>query len=237
MTSLLKYPAYNSFVDSVRLEAEQNVRRLRHHPSLVIWGSYPLPNPPSLLTHGVHIPAGNNEGITGSCPVIPDISSYTGIDYALAESLQLELDYSDETGDFRDTNFPARYIYERVLPSVISENSSFHYHRGSPYSGHGKPSYDQTYGDIHQWNVWHGSQEPWSNWDKLAGRFVSEFGMWVIPPASATLEFVNQPNLFEGKGTPISGPSISGREITNLSASLNHGKRRSQLLTLTGLGL
>jgi len=26
-------------------------------------------------------------------------------------------------------------------------------------------------------NVWHGSQEPWHNWDILSGRFVSEFGM------------------------------------------------------------
>lgn len=40
--TLFEYPAYDSFVDSVRLEAEQNVRRLRHHPSLVIWGLYPL---------------------------------------------------------------------------------------------------------------------------------------------------------------------------------------------------
>lgn len=38
---------------------------------------------------------------------------------------------------------------------------------------------DRTYGDLHQWNVWHGSQEPWHNWDVLAGRFVSEFGMSV----------------------------------------------------------
>ena len=37
-----KYPGYDSFIDSVRLEAEQNVRRLRHHPSFVIWGSCPL---------------------------------------------------------------------------------------------------------------------------------------------------------------------------------------------------
>ena len=28
-----------------------------------------------------------------------------------------------------------------------------------------------------QGNVWHGSQETWHNWDILAGRFVSEFGM------------------------------------------------------------
>lgn len=30
-------------------------------------------------------------------------------------------------------------------------------------------------------NVWHGTQEPWHNWDKLAGRFVSEFGMEAYP--------------------------------------------------------
>ncbi|KAF9782269.1 beta-mannosidase [Thelephora terrestris] len=138
-----QYPAYDSFVDTVRLEAEQNVRRLRHHPSLVIWGS--------------------------------------ASDYAFAESLNLDLDYSDETSDFRKTNFPSRYIYERVLPAVVSENSDVHYHRGSPYSGHGKPTGDQTYGDIHQWNVWHGSQESWHDWDILAGRFVSEFGMQGYP--------------------------------------------------------
>jgi hypothetical protein len=68
-----KYPAYDSFVDSVRLEAEQNVRRLRHHPSLVIWGSYPLPSPPLPLTHDGHIPAGNNEGTVAPNHVILDI--------------------------------------------------------------------------------------------------------------------------------------------------------------------
>lgn len=34
-----KYPAYDSFVQSVREEAVQNVKRLRHHPSLVIFGT------------------------------------------------------------------------------------------------------------------------------------------------------------------------------------------------------
>ncbi|KAK7049564.1 hypothetical protein VNI00_005595 [Paramarasmius palmivorus] len=139
-----QYPAYDSFLKLVQEEAEQNVKRLRHHPSVVIF-------------------AGNNE------------------DYQIAESLKLELDYSDETSDFRDTNFPARYIYERLLPSVVEKHSDIHYHRSSPYSGQGKPTTDKTLGDLHQWNVWHGSQEPWHNWDILAGRFVSEFGMEGYP--------------------------------------------------------
>ncbi|KAF8528704.1 glycoside hydrolase family 2 protein [Gautieria morchelliformis] len=102
-------------------------------------------------------------------------------DYQIAESLHLELDYSDETSDFRKTNFPARHIYERLLPDITSRLSDIHYHRGSPYSGYGKVTTDRTVGDIHQWNVWHGSQEPWHNWDKLSGRFVSEFGMEAFP--------------------------------------------------------
>ncbi|KAF4620078.1 hypothetical protein D9613_005220 [Agrocybe pediades] len=133
-----QYPAYDSFLESVREEAIQNVKRIRHHPSLLVTTK-------------------------------------------IAESLNLELDYSDEHSDYRKTNFPARYIYERVLPEVVGKYSDIFYHRASPYSGQGKPTTDRTLGDIHQWNVWHGSQEPWHNWDILAGRFVSEFGMEGYP--------------------------------------------------------
>lgn len=71
-------------------------------------------------------------------------------DYQLAESNKLDLDYSDEKSDFRDTNFPARYIYEHLLPSVVERLSDIHYHRSSPYSGFGKKTTDQQYGDLHQ---------------------------------------------------------------------------------------
>ncbi|KAH7105396.1 glycoside hydrolase family 2 protein [Auriculariales sp. MPI-PUGE-AT-0066] len=139
-----QYPAYDEFLSRVVPEVEANVKRLRHHPSIVIF-------------------TGNNE------------------DYQVAEQLKLELDYSDEKSDFRKTDFPARYIYERTLPDVVSRLSDIHYHRASPYSGYGLPTTDRQHGDLHQWNVWQGSQEPWHNWDKLSGRFVSEFGMQGYP--------------------------------------------------------
>lgn len=31
------------------------------------------------------------------------------------------------------------------------------------------------------WDVWHGSQERYQDWDKLGSRFVSEFGMQGLP--------------------------------------------------------
>lgn len=73
-----------------------------------------------------------------------------GADYQIAESFKLDLDYSDEESDFRKTNFPARHIYERLLPSVVSKFSNIHYHRSSPYSGYGKPTTDKQHGDLHQ---------------------------------------------------------------------------------------
>ncbi|KAL5507967.1 hypothetical protein ACEPAH_5585 [Sanghuangporus vaninii] len=139
-----QYPAYDSFLKIIKVEAEQNVKRLRHHPSIVIF-------------------AGNNE------------------DYQIAESCGLDLDYNDEQSDFRNTNFPARYTYEKLLPGIVADNCEIFYHRGSPYSGFRQKTTDRTNGDLHQWNVWHGSQEPWHNWDILAGRFVSEFGMEAYP--------------------------------------------------------
>ncbi|WVF68284.1 hypothetical protein IAT40_003049 [Kwoniella sp. CBS 6097] len=99
-------------------------------------------------------------------------------DYQVAESLGV-MDYSDNSGDYMKSKFPARHIYEVLLPEVVDRLSKIFYHRSSPYGG--KTSSDQTVGDIHQWNVWHGTQEPWTNWDKLAGRFVSEFGMQGYP--------------------------------------------------------
>lgn len=39
---LSQYPAYDSFLKLVEIEAEQNVKRLRHHPSVVIFGQSSL---------------------------------------------------------------------------------------------------------------------------------------------------------------------------------------------------
>ncbi|TWU76317.1 hypothetical protein ED733_005824 [Metarhizium rileyi] len=138
------YPAHSSYLKLVEREARDNVKRLRHHPSIVIW-------------------AGNNE------------------DYQYAESEKLNYDPADDNPDnWLQTDFPARYIYEKILSDVCEELiPGTYYHPGSPWGG--KNSSDPSVGDIHQWNVWHGSQEKYQNFDKLVGRFVSEFGMEAFP--------------------------------------------------------
>ncbi|KAL1801221.1 hypothetical protein ACET3X_001563 [Alternaria dauci] len=154
MFACANYPAYPDYLRSVEMEAKQNVRRLRNHPSIVIW-------------------AGNNE------------------DYQIVERYGLQYDPDDKDPDsWLKTDFPARYLYEHLLPNVVrQECPNVLYHPSSPF-GNGKSTVlkvDPTIGDIHQWNVWHGTMEPYQRLPDLGGRFVSEFGMEAYPHLS-TLE-------------------------------------------------
>ncbi|KAL9012757.1 MAG: hypothetical protein Q9173_002495 [Seirophora scorigena] len=63
-----------------------------------------------------------------------------------------------------------------------------YYHFGSPFGG--KTTSDPTVGDIHQWNIWHGTQERYQEWDKLGGRFVAEFGMQACPSVKTVDSFL-----------------------------------------------
>ncbi|KAK8070291.1 hypothetical protein PG994_006907 [Apiospora phragmitis] len=154
MFACANYPAQDpAYRASVGREARETVRRLRRHPSLVLW-------------------AGNNE------------------DYQLVERYGLQYDPADD--DKKDdpeawlrTDFPARYLYEHLLPHVVEAETGggVPYHPSSPF-GNGRSTVlkvDPTVGDVHQWNVWHGIMQPYQQLPELGGRFVSEFGMEAYP--------------------------------------------------------
>ena len=102
-------------------------------------------------------------------------------DYQYREAENLDYDVHDhDPENWLRSTFPARYIYEKLLPEVTSSLSpNAYYHFGSPYGG--TNSADPTVGDLHQWNVWHGTQEPYQKFQLLTGRFVSEIGMQGLP--------------------------------------------------------
>ncbi|KAG4293781.1 beta-mannosidase [Fusarium proliferatum] len=149
------YPAWPDLLKSIDREARANIKRLRHHPSIVLW-------------------AGNNE------------------DYQLRESENLTYDFDDHDPEsWLKTDFPARYIYEKLLPDACKDlHPNAAYHIASPWGG--KVTTDPTIGDIHQWNVWHGSQQKYQDYDKLVGRFVSEFGMEGFPDIRTIDAFLPQ---------------------------------------------
>ncbi|KAL1848503.1 hypothetical protein Daus18300_013604 [Diaporthe australafricana] len=168
------YPTYNSFLNSVEAETRHNIRRLRDHPSLIIW-------------------AGNNE------------------DYETVQE-RYKLDFNPDDKDpesWLKSSFPARYIYESLLPKTLEEeHPGMIYLPSSPWSGNGESVKDRTVGDAHEWNLWHGTMVKIQDIDKIGGRFVSEFGMQGYPhmetlqrvisrseelvPGSMTMEFHNK---------------------------------------------
>ena len=50
-----------------------------------------------------------------------------------------------------------------------------------------------TVGDMHQWNVWHGTQEKYQIFDTLGGRFNSEFGMEAFPHIDTVRYYCTDP--------------------------------------------
>lgn len=72
-------------------------------------------------------------------------------DYMVAERWGWDLDMDDEKGPWDQTNFPAREIYERLLPNLVEElGGDVPYWRSSPYGG--SFSNDTTVGDTHIWD-------------------------------------------------------------------------------------
>ncbi|KAF4631597.1 hypothetical protein G7Y89_g6534 [Cudoniella acicularis] len=151
------YPAEKEFVKEVKQEAEQQIKRVGHHCSLVIW-------------------AGNNE------------------DYMLAERWGWEYDPNDDNEEnWAKTNFPARLIYERVLPEICERLAGdVPYWCSSPYGG--KTSNDTTIGDTHIWNVWHGKMSPYQSYKAYTSRFVSEFGFESAPSLRTLHEAITSPS-------------------------------------------
>lgn len=71
-------------------------------------------------------------------------------------------------------------------------------------------------------SVWHGSQESWHEWPKLAGRFVSEFGMFARSALPCRLKLIVR---CLGKGTRTSVRWIVGLMEIRPSVFRNRGPR------------
>ncbi|KAI1095304.1 glycoside hydrolase family 2 protein [Rostrohypoxylon terebratum] len=104
-------------------------------------------------------------------------------DYMFAELHNLKYDPTDDNPEhWIKGNFPGRYYYEIVFKQAVETLAPrVPYHLSSPYGG--SYSNDPTVGDIHSWRVWMADQPryPYQDYEKLTGRFVSEFGMKSFP--------------------------------------------------------
>lgn len=115
-------------------------------------------------------------------------------DYVLAAELGYDFKDKNDHNDYRNTSFPARTFYEGIFPKLVRQYlGSVHYQPSSPYGGDDANSV--ATGDIHQWNIWHGKQARYQDWQQFQGRFVSEFGMESLPSYDTLSQYVGSEEL------------------------------------------
>ncbi|GAB6929083.1 glycoside hydrolase family 2 protein [Paenibacillus sp. JCM 10914] len=147
------YPGDEAFLESVRLEAEENIVRLRNHPSIVLW-------------------CGNNE--IDSAWAHFDENGGWGWKRQYTQE-QREKIWDDYKKIFHQVLPGAVEAYAPgadYWPSspMVSLSDDIHQHASS----------STTSGDIHYWGVWHNT-EPFDNYNVYVGRFMSEYGFQSFP--------------------------------------------------------
>jgi beta-mannosidase len=147
------YPGDDAFLNSVAIEAEDNIKRLRNHPSIALW-------------------CGNNE--IDSAWAHYDEHAGWGWKKAFDANMRKKIwrDYEEVfhsiLPDAVDAFSPGAFYWPSSPLSALT---------GDRYQ-HASPS--ATSGDIHYWGVWHAT-EPFENYNRYVGRFMSEYGFQSFP--------------------------------------------------------
>jgi beta-mannosidase len=148
MFACAMYPSDSLFLENIKQEVIDNIKRLRHHPSIALW-------------------CGNNENSEG----------------------WHRWGWQDSYTEKQKSVIWKGYqkTFQKILPTIVSENSQTAYWESSPKFGRGNPRH-QFEGDAHYWGVWHDA-EPFENLEKKVPRFMSEFGFQSFPEITTIATF------------------------------------------------
>ncbi len=157
MFACAMYDLTPEFEMNIRMEAYDNIVRLRHHASLGLW-------------------CGNNE-----MEMFQQMSMMAELSTPLRVMMGQPAD--NPLGPRRHSHM-ADYIvmFEKLLPEAVrSSDPQTYYWPASPSSGGAfdAPN-DPNRGDVHYWDVWHG-EKPFTDYRNHYFRYASEFGFQSFP--------------------------------------------------------
>lgn len=161
------YPGDQAFLDNVRIEAEENVKRLRNHPSIVLW-------------------CGNNEIDSAWAEYDEEGGWGWKKDYTKEQRTVIWADYEALFHHILPEAVAAFAPGTQYWPSspLISLTGDINQH-AHPLS---------TEGDVHYWGVWH-AVEPFENYKLKIGRFMSEYGFQSFPEYDTVMTFATEQDL------------------------------------------
>ena len=204
------YDLTPAFDRSIRLEAEQNIRRIRHHASLALI-------------------CGNNE-----------MEQFMALgEYVLTHDFPEVPRYSREnTRRSHVADYIKMFSY--ILPAVAQKEApqTFWWPSSPSSGGDFDNPQDPDRGDVHYWDVWHG-EKPFTEYRKFFFRYASEFGFQSFPnlPTVETFTEPRDRNVFSRimerhqRNTAANGKILSYLSQTfRFPDSFDHLLYASQLL-------
>ncbi|WP_141503926.1 beta-mannosidase [Paenibacillus luteus] len=161
------YPGDEAFLNNVRLEAEENVKRLRNHPSIALW-------------------CGNNEIDSAWAQYDEEGGWGWKKNYTAEQRAVIWQDYEKVFHQILPNAVEALAPGTEYWPSspLVSLTGDIQQH-AHPLS---------TEGDVHYWGVWH-AVEPFENYNVKVGRFMSEYGFQSFPEYDTVMTFAQEQDL------------------------------------------
>ncbi|MDC3415831.1 beta-mannosidase [Aquibacillus salsiterrae] len=161
------YPGDQAFLDNVQIEAEENIKRLRNHPSLALW-------------------CGNNEIDVAWAQYDEQLGWGWKQQYSKAQREEIWSAYEEIFHKILPDAVASHGATIDYWPSSPM----------SDLSGTSKQhsTYQSTSGDIHYWDVWHGLK-PMEDYKNYVGRFMSEYGFQSFPELKTVKTYAEEKDM------------------------------------------
>ncbi|WP_245630327.1 beta-mannosidase [Amphibacillus sediminis] len=158
------YPGDSDFLANIEQEAIDAIKRLRRHPSIVLW-------------------CGNNEIDSAWAHYIEDAGWGWKQDYDQETREKLWADYRRIFHDILARVVACYAPNEPYWPSSpLADLTDDHRQHAVKVSGQG---------DVHYWDVWHG-KKPFEDYHTHVGRFMSEYGFQSFPELKTVRSFAEE---------------------------------------------
>lgn len=161
------YPGDKEFVDNVRQEAIDQVKRLRNHPCLALW-------------------CGNNEMDSAWAHYIERMGWGWKQQYSHEIREKIWRDYEtifhEILPEVVETYDPGADYWPSSPMSDLTGDERQH------------STYTSTSGDMHYWDVWHG-EKPLEDYKKVIGRFMSEYGFQSFPELKTVKTYAEEEDM------------------------------------------
>ena len=170
------------FLENVRVEVVENIRRLRHRASLALWcGNNEMEWGWESWGWAKHPLEDQLPALIKQFPALGFLLDSIGNRKPLADWEVLQKAYKE--------------FFHSTLPKWVAElDPDTPYWPSSPSSD--TPFNDvngQKQGDAHYWDVWHG-RKPFTAYRDQYPRFMSEFGFQALPPMETIRTYADEPD-------------------------------------------